>query len=118
MADDQWQAEFDEDKRRYDQEWAYEQSRGSGGGGSSGGSTDSEMDYSSMGKSQIRAELDSCSSAAQAEEYALYMINQGADENTVWAAYELIWGKEEEPNTPAKNPSKSTGKYDRVTLTP
>ena len=35
VADDQWQAEFDEDKRRYDQAW--EQEYGSGSGGSSGG---------------------------------------------------------------------------------
>ena len=36
VADDQWQAEFDEDKRRYDQAW--EQEYGSGSGSSGGGS--------------------------------------------------------------------------------
>ena len=39
VADDQWQAEFDEDKRRYDQAWEEEYGSGSGSsGGGSGGS--------------------------------------------------------------------------------
>lgn len=37
-ADRQWQAEFDEDKRRYDQEWAYAMGK-TGGSGGSGGKT-------------------------------------------------------------------------------
>ena len=37
-ADRQWQAEFDENKRRYDQEWAYAMGKTGGSGGSGGGS--------------------------------------------------------------------------------
>ena len=37
-ADRQWQAEFDENKRRYDQEWAYATGKTGGSGGSGGGS--------------------------------------------------------------------------------
>lgn len=37
-ADRQWQAEFDENKRRYDQEWAYAMGK-TGGSGGSGGKT-------------------------------------------------------------------------------
>lgn len=46
VADEQWQAEYDEDKRRYDQEWeqANAKSSGSGGSGGSSGSSGSGSD--------------------------------------------------------------------------
>jgi hypothetical protein len=49
VADQQWQAEFDEAKRRYDQEWAYETGAVSGGGSGTGGSDTTGTDYSSSG---------------------------------------------------------------------
>lgn len=37
VGDDQWKAQFDEDLRRYEQEWARKYGGGSGGGGGGGG---------------------------------------------------------------------------------
>lgn len=39
VADQQWQAQFDEAKRQYDQQYALNTSKGSGGGNGSGGTT-------------------------------------------------------------------------------
>lgn len=116
IADDQWQAEFDEDKRRYDQEYADSKAKGSGGGGggSSGGKS-SSPDYSGATPSQIRSELGSCDSAAEAEDYAQYLIDNGADPDLVWAAYNAKWGEKE--TAPAKGTNrKPTSKNSYVSL--
>jgi hypothetical protein len=49
VGDDQWKAQFDEDLRRYNQEWA---KKYGGGGGSSGGSGGSSGSSSSKGSGQ------------------------------------------------------------------
>lgn len=117
VADSQWQAEFDEDKRRYDQEWEYQQSRGSGGGGGDGspGKEDSGPDFSGATPSQIRGEIGSCDSAAEARDYAQYLIDNGADPDLVWAAYNAKWGEKE--TAPAKGTNlKPPGKNSYVSL--
>lgn len=58
VADEQWQAEFDEAKRQYDQQYALQQSKSSGGstGGSTGGKTGgSGYDTHGYSKEQIKA---------------------------------------------------------------
>lgn len=44
-ADRQWQAEFDENKRRYDQEWAYAMGKTGGSGGSGGKTGDDKASH-------------------------------------------------------------------------
>ena len=53
VSDEQWQAEFDEAKRQYDQQ--YSAKYGSGSSGGSGGSTGSGYDNGGLSSSQIKA---------------------------------------------------------------
>ena len=64
MADQQWQAEFDEAKRQYEQQYAASQARSSGGGGGGGGSDTSsdgtpeaETDWSAEAISMLRSQF-------------------------------------------------------------
>ena len=49
VADEQWQAQFDEAKRQYDQQYALSASKGSGGGGGGGGGGGNDNDTGKTG---------------------------------------------------------------------
>lgn len=93
-ADNQWQTSFDEDRRRYDQEWAYQlqqaaQAVSGGGGSGSGGRSSSRRSSggngSGSGNPGENADMPALKSASSADlsyaraAYALYGDNAGEE---------------------------------------
>ena len=58
VGDDQWKAQFDEDLRRYEQEWARKYGGGSGGGGGGGGGGGNKRSSDSGNDVGIQTELN------------------------------------------------------------
>lgn len=124
IADQQWQAEFDEDKRRYDQEYEQEYGNkgGSGGSGSSGGNGGNGGNGGGdpyKGK-DLGGMLADCATKEEAMIMAAEMEEAGHPE--AWDLfYELYPEPEKKPSSGSsgKKPSKpiSTGKFDHATLT-
>ena len=101
VADDQWQAEFDEDKRRYDQAW--EQEYGSGSGSSGGGSGGSGGGGSGGGGSGGGGSQYDAEAAKKQQE----LVNAGYD-----IAVDGIWG----PKSQAAWEDYQNGGTDEPTL--
>lgn len=90
VADQQWQAEFDEAKRRYDQEWA--DAHPSGGGGGGGGKTQAP-DINDKGKTEDEGKtaetplfiLDEATKRSSVSGELDEMIRNGAPKSTISA---------------------------------
>lgn len=79
IADKQWQTEYDENKRRYDQEWAQSQSRSYSGGGS--GSSGSRNKLSNSQMASIRDAYENGGVEALERELQLMVINGDIDDD-------------------------------------
>ena len=75
MADKQWQAAYDEDKRRYDQEWAAEHPEG-GSGSSSGHTGIPALDYGVRGGSGGSGGLPEATKTANTDKVINGMMTQ------------------------------------------
>jgi len=123
VADNQWQTSFDEDKRRYDQEWVYQLqqdalaaaaagSGGSGGGsgrgrrtGNPGKNADTPADNSLPDPAYAIAAFQSAHSEAEAVSEILSHY-KGLSENEIkWL---IKYAEERVPITPAKSTDKGT----------
>ena len=112
LAAQQWQTEFDEDKRRYDQEWAAamaeESGSGSSGGSGGGGSDPAEEAAAVYDEAAIRQMLRNEKSAQAAMNLAESLIDKGYSEDLVYSLYEQLYRREE--SSPTISNAKGLGK--------
>lgn len=110
ISDDQWQREFDEAKRRYDQEWEKANQKASGGSGGSGGSRSSKSntEYTS---SDVRKALAKAVSWEDAVRIADGMVSEGADADLVYEMLESSFlTKNVKPGGESKTPRRTGSK--------
>ena len=110
ISDDQWQREFDEAKRRYDQEWEKANQKSSGGSGGSGGSRNSKSntEYTS---SDVRKALAKAVSWEDAVRIADGMVSEGADADLVYEMLESSFlTKNVKPGGESKTPRRTGSK--------
>lgn len=114
VADEQWQKEFDENMRRYNQEWAAQQaaasgsSSGSGGRGNGNGSTNSK--YGNMSYTQLMQEMSKAGTSANGASLADAMIAGGANADTVMSLWKMFFDHDSN-GTEDRKPSKNANEY-------
>lgn len=112
-ADRQWQAEFDENKRRYDQEWAYAMGKTGGSGGSGGKTGDKEPEYRTQLTYNEIALIQS-KGAEGREVLRAYLedLVEGGFDPDIAAEYLLAFEENQVPKIP-RNFGGSGGVFDR-----